>query len=68
MKTLYWVAGLLVGLLALRMYFNGVDRFSLIGEQWDVPGGTPEWREEILHKTGAGNYDWVYHDPPNTLN
>ena len=68
MKTLYWVAGLLVALLALRMYFNGVDRFTLQGEYWDVPGGTPHVREEILHKTGAGNYDFVYHDPPNTLN
>ena len=68
MKTLYLIAGLLVALLALRMYFNGVDRFTLQGEYWDVPGGTPHVREEILHKTGAGNYDFVYHDPPNTLN
>jgi hypothetical protein len=68
MKTLYLIAGLLVALLALRMYFNGVDRFTLQGDYWDVPGGTPHVREEILHKTGAGNYDFVYHDPPNTLN
>jgi hypothetical protein len=68
MKTLYWIAGLLVALLALRMYFNGIDRFSLQGEYWDVPGGTPHVREEVLHKTGSGNFDWVYHDPPNTLN
>ena len=68
MKTLYWIEGLLVALLALRMYFNGVDRFTLQGEYWDVPGGTPHVREEILKKTGADNYDFVYHDPPNTLN
>lgn len=68
MKTLYWIAGLLVALLALRMYFNGVDRFTLQGEHWDVPGGTPHVREELLKKTGAENFVFVYHDPPNTLN
>jgi hypothetical protein len=64
MKTLYWIAGLLVALLALRMHFNGVDRFTLRDEYWDVPGGTPHVREEELKKTGAGNAEWVYHDPP----
>jgi hypothetical protein len=68
MKTLYWIAGFLVAALLLRMYFNGVDKFTLQGDYWDVPGGTPHVREEILHKTGAGNYDFVYHDPPSTLN
>jgi hypothetical protein len=68
MSTLYWIAGLLVGALLLRMYFNGVDRFTLQDEYWDVPGGTPQVREEVLKKTGAGNAEWVYHDPPNTLN
>jgi len=68
MKTLYLIAGVLFALLALRMYFNGVDRFTLQGEYWDVPGGTPHVREEILKKTGADNYDFVYHDPPSTLN
>ena len=64
MKTLYWIAGLLVALMALRMYFNGVDRFTLQGEYWDVPGGTPHVREEEWVKTGAGNEVAVYHDPP----
>ena len=63
MKTLYWVAGLLVALMALRMYFNGVDRFTLRGEYWDVPGGTPHVREEVWEDTGAGNKVAKYHDP-----
>ena len=61
MKTLYWIAGLLVALLALRMHFNGVDRFTLRDEYWDVPGGTPQVREEEWVKTGAGNEVAVYH-------
>jgi hypothetical protein len=67
MKILYWIAGILVALLLLRMYFNGVTAFTLTGEYWDVPGGTPHVREEVLKKTGADNYVYVYHDPPNTL-
>ena len=68
MKTLYWIAGLLVAALLLRMYFNGVDRFTLQDEYWDVPGGTPHVREEVWVDTGAGNKVAAYHDPPNTLN
>ena len=54
--------------MALRMYFNGVDRFTLRDEYWDVPGGTPQVREEVWKDTGAGNKVAEYHDPPNTLN
>lgn len=68
MKTAYWIAGLLIALMALRMYFNGVDRFTLRDEYWDVPGGTPHVREEVWKDTGAGNKVAEYHDPPNTLN
>ena len=51
----------MIALMALRMYFNGVDRFTLRDEYWDVPGGTPQVREEEWVKTGAGNEVAVYH-------
>jgi hypothetical protein len=56
MKTLYWIAGVLVAALLLRMYFNGVDRSTL----QDVPKGTPHLSGEELKTTGAGNAEWIW--------
>ena len=40
------------------------QKFTLQGEFWDVPGGTPHVREEVWEDTGAGNKVAVYHDIP----
>ena len=63
---------LIIVLVLISFISNAMNpvkqKFTLQGEFWDVPGGTPHVREEVWENTGAGNKVAVYHDPPNTLN
>lgn len=64
MKTLYLIAGVLVALLALRMYYNGVDRFTVSGEHWDTPNHAPHVQKAEWKETPAGNTVAEYHEVP----
>jgi amino acid transporter len=59
----------LIIVVVLVSFINGAmnpvkQKFTLQGEFWDVPGGTPHVREEVWEDTGAGNKVAVYHDIP----
>ena len=51
-------------MLALRMYYNGVDRFTVSGEHWDTPNHAPHVQKAEWKETPAGNTVAEYHEVP----